>query len=73
MTDVFSDFFGLHCHAEPFCRCCVCQGKHCLRNHPGHSHREWRFTFSDGVTVSGDGEMSGHGSVIRVKTPERFR
>jgi hypothetical protein len=21
-----------------FCHCCVCQGKHCLVNHPGHYH-----------------------------------
>lgn len=24
------------CHSSP-CRCCVCQGKHCLTDHPGHS------------------------------------
>ena len=22
------------------CRCCVCIGKHCLIDHPGHSHHE---------------------------------
>jgi len=26
------------CSPSPVCRCCVCQGKHCLVNHPGHSH-----------------------------------
>jgi hypothetical protein len=24
---------------DPFCRCCTCQGIHCLMSHPGHNHR----------------------------------
>jgi hypothetical protein len=28
------------CSPSPMCRCCVCQGKHCLVNHPGHSHAD---------------------------------
>lgn len=23
---------------HPFCMCCVCQGIHCLVDHPGHKH-----------------------------------
>jgi len=30
------------CIPEPFCRCCVCQGKKCLMWHPGHSCKERR-------------------------------
>lgn len=28
------------CSPSPVCRCCVCQHKHCLVNHPGHSHAD---------------------------------
>ena len=27
-----------NCIPDPQCRCCKCQGKHCLMDHPGHSH-----------------------------------
>jgi hypothetical protein len=30
------------CIPEPSCRCCECQGKHCMIPHEGHSHRDER-------------------------------
>ena len=28
------------CMPDARCRCCECQGKHCLMWHPGHSHHD---------------------------------
>jgi hypothetical protein len=29
----------IECFPDPSCRCCVCQGKFCRVNHPGHWHK----------------------------------
>lgn len=31
----------IECFPDPKCRCCVCQGKFCLVDHPGHWHEAY--------------------------------